>query len=126
MPCLVLFLVILVTLLRLSLLPSRHKLGYQWRYEVRNYLYLHGIHLDARELGASGDDLFNSQLSIECKNHREFHLSTWLDQTVNNATPAQLPILAVKRKGKGPADGYAILRVRDFAALLRYAGLADS
>lgn len=106
-------------------LPSTHKVGYQWRYEVRNYFYRHSIHLEARELGAAGDDLFNDSLSIECKNHREWQLSTWLDQTVKNAG-SKFPILTVKRKGKGVAEGYAIMRMSDLVALLVYAARADS
>lgn len=65
---------------------------------------------------------------IQCKNQKRFDLSGWLDDTVEQAERKgkddTLPILVVKRPGKGVkqlGETYAVMRLEDVAALLRMA-----
>jgi hypothetical protein len=69
------------------------------------------------------------QAIIQCKNRKRFDLSGWLDKSVQQAFVKDgengLPVLVVKRPGKGAAqlgETYAVMRLEDVAALLRAAG----
>ena len=72
---------------------------------------------------AMGDDAI-----VQCKNQKKFNLSGWLDDTVQQAATKSenaLPILVVKRPGKGVkqlGESYAVMRLEDVAVLLRLAG----
>lgn len=70
------------------------------------------------------------QAIFQCKNHKKFSLSDWLNDTVEQAQQGEvghnaLPVLIVKRPGIGEAkigDSYAILRLEDLSSLLKEAG----
>jgi hypothetical protein len=63
------------------------------------------------------------QLCIQCKNQKQFKLSEWLNDTVDQATRLDkaLPALVVKRPGKGEkalGDSYVVMRLDDFIDLI--------
>lgn len=64
---------------------------------------------------------------IQCKNDKSFNFSGWLNDTVEQAGRLNdaVPVLVVKRKGKGDkavGDSYAVMRLDDLVALLQEAG----
>lgn len=63
---------------------------------------------------------------FQCKNQKSFNLSSWLNDTVEQAKMAgnAVPILVVKRPGKGEkalGDSYALMRLEDLVDLLNEA-----
>lgn len=70
------------------------------------------------------------QAVIQCKNHKKFDLSGWLDDVTVQAQQEEvghnaLPVLVVKRPGVGEASigkTYAILTLEDLSSLLKEAG----
>jgi hypothetical protein len=64
-----------------------------------------------------------SEVAVQCKNQKSFKLSEWLDATVEQAKNLRegLPILVVKRAGKGAkalGDSYVVMRLDDVIRLL--------
>lgn len=60
---------------------------------------------------------------IQCKNDRSFNFSGWLNDTVEQAErlSGALPVLVVKRQGKGAksvGESYAVMRLDDLIDLL--------
>lgn len=70
------------------------------------------------------------QSIIQCKNHKTFHLSGWLNDAVTQAAMTKvggnaLPVVVFKRPGVGTktlGNTYALLRLEDLADLLKDAG----
>lgn len=67
------------------------------------------------------------KVAFQCKNHKQFALSSWLNDTVEQAARLDnaVPALVVKRSGKGKAavgDTYAVMRLSDLVDLLKAAG----
>jgi len=67
-----------------------------------------------------------TEVAIQCKNQKSFKLSEWLNDTVTQASklPKGLPLLVVKRPGKGAAalgESYAVMRLEDMVTLLKSA-----
>lgn len=69
------------------------------------------------------------QAIIQCKNHKKFNLSGWLNDAVAQAQQEAvggnaLPIVVAKRPGVGEknlGETYAILRLEDLSTLLKEA-----
>ena len=72
----------------------------------------------------------NRQAIVQCKNQRQFNLSGWLNDTVQQAKQDAvgnnaLPIVVFKRPGIGEknlGETYALMRLEDIASLLKEAG----
>ena len=67
-----------------------------------------------------------TEVAIQCKNQKSFKLSEWLNDTVLQASklPKGLPLLVVKRPGKGASalgESYAVMRLEDMVTLLKSA-----
>jgi Holliday junction resolvase len=104
---------------------------------IREYLNKQGFK-DARRValqggGDTGDingikhGLTGQKVAIQCKNQKAFNLSSWLNDTVEQAARLDdaLPVLVVKRPGKGVAavgDNYVVMRFDDLINLLKVAG----
>lgn len=63
------------------------------------------------------------KVAVQCKNQRAFQLSEWLNDTVEQAERLSdgLPVLVVKRQGKGAkaiGESYAVMRLDDLVSLL--------
>lgn len=67
------------------------------------------------------------KVAVQCKNQKQFALSSWLNDTVEQASKLgnAVPALVVKRPGKGKTsvgDTYAVMRLSDLVELLKAAG----
>jgi len=67
-----------------------------------------------------------AEVAIQAKNQKAFKLSEWLNDTVKQASKLHMgiPLLVVKRPGKGAAavgDSYAVMRLEDMLLLLKEA-----
>jgi Holliday junction resolvase len=85
---------------------------------------IHGVEQTIHSLGGV---TIVRKACIQCKNQKTFKLSEWLNDTVEQATRLDdaLPILVVKRPGKGDkalGDSYAVMRLSDIIAILKDAG----
>lgn len=104
---------------------------------VKDYLNSAGFrdaHRTALKSGADTGDIngirngnTGSQVAIQCKNHKTYNLSGWLNDTVEQAARLDggVPVLIVKRAGKGKSavgDNYAVMRLDDLVDLLKVAG----
>jgi hypothetical protein len=66
-------------------------------------------------------------VAVQCKNQRQFQLSQWLNDTVEQASRlgGAVPALVVKRPGKGEkalGESYVVMRLEDLTDLLIEAG----
>ena len=103
---------------------------------VKDYLVSEGFTHAHRPALSGGNDtgdingIANAsgrKVAVQCKNQRQFALSSWLNDTVEQAERLghAVPALVVKRPGKGKAavgDTYAVMRLGDLVALLKEAG----
>ena len=104
---------------------------------VKDYLNTVGFrdaHRTALKSGADTGDingirngLTGTQVAIQCKNQKSHNLSGWLNDTVEQAARLEdgLPVLVVKRAGKGKAavgDNYVVMRLDDLIRLLKVGG----
>lgn len=67
------------------------------------------------------------KVAVQCKNQRQFQLSQWLNDTVEQASRlgGAVPALVVKRPGKGEkalGESYVVMRLEDLTDLLIEAG----
>ena len=101
---------------------------------IKNYLVENGFE-EARRAALEGaedkGDIHGIQqrttlrkVCIQCKNDKSFNFSGWLNDTVEQAgrLGKALPLLVVKRKGKGEkalSDSYVVMRLGDMVDLLR-------
>jgi len=110
--------------------------GTSFETTVRTYLNSVGfLNAERTVLKASGDtgDIngiknpeTGQQVAVQCKNQKKFDLSSWLNATVEQAARLNdaLPVLVVKRPGKGVAavgDNYVVMRLEDLVSLLKEA-----
>lgn len=103
---------------------SRRK-GRVWENAVVRWLREHGFpwvkhneYLDASE----GDILNIEGWSIECKNHKEMKLSSWVDQAATQAAEAGVERYAVVIKRPRTTDvgqAYVVMPLEVFAAWLQ-------
>jgi hypothetical protein len=97
--------------------------GTRWRREVQRFLDGIGYSTEARAWMEPGDDITARrgmlELSVECKDHRAFNPSAWVDQAERNAPAGAIPVVFAHRLGKAAVeDAYVILSGRAFAELL--------
>jgi hypothetical protein len=99
---------------------------------IKNYLNDKGFKKAHRTALTGGDDAGDihgierpdgHKAILQCKNHKKYDLSGWLDDTVEQAARANdaVPALVVKRAGKGEkavGDSYVVMRLSDFVELL--------
>ena len=116
--------------------PSKQK-GTAFETLIRDYLRMVGFRA-AHRVALSGNQdtgdingIFNPstgrEVAVQCKNQKTFKLSEWLNGTVEQARKLDnaVPLLAVKRPGKGAQsldDTYAVMRLCDLVCLLQEAG----
>lgn len=118
--------------------------GTAFETQIVNYLHAKGFRKAYRPATSGGLDTgdinglsrekdyypHTRQAIIQCKNHKAFSLSTWLNDAVQQAKQDKvgnnaLPIVVFKRPGVGAkslGDTYALLRLEDLADLLKDAG----
>jgi hypothetical protein len=103
---------------------------------IKDYLIGEGfIHAHRPALSGTNDTgdingVANSagrKVTFQCKNQKQFALSSWLNDTVEQAARLgnAVPALVVKRPGKGKTalgDTYAVMRLSDLIDLLKSAG----
>ena len=104
--------------------PSKAK-GSRWEAQVRDYFRAFFGWAERIPAGATLDrgdvTLAGVPVCIEAKNAQRMELAQWVDEAVVEArhAGARWPVVIAHRKGRGQvADGYAIMRVADFADLL--------
>lgn len=57
---------------------------------------------------------------IDCKARNRFDLGGWLDElTIEAAVNTLVPVVVVKRYGKGAARAYAVMELQAFAEVMR-------
>jgi hypothetical protein len=83
---------------------------------------------DTGDINGISNKQSGKEVAVQCKNQRKINLSGWLDDTVDQASKIaedSLPALVVKRVGKGEkavGETYVVMRLSDFATLLKEAG----
>lgn len=101
---------------------------------IKEYLWSKGFKKARRSALAGAEDTGdihglespNRPVCIQCKNDRSFNFSGWLNDTVTQAERLgdALPVLVVKRQGKGAksvGESYAVMRLDDLVSLLEEA-----
>ena len=116
--------------------PAKQK-GTSFETLIKDFLNSNGFpnaHRTALKSGADTGDIngirhcsSDKQVTVQCKNQKAHNLSGWLNDTVEQAARLgdALPVLVVKRAGKGKAavgDSYAVMRLDDLISLLKEAG----
>lgn len=111
--------------------------GTSFEVLVRDYLINKGFIHAHRPALSGGNDTGDvngiarktdmRKVAVQCKNQRQFQLSQWLNDTIEQAGRLGngLPVLVVKRVGKGEkalGESYAVLRLEDLVQLLEDAG----
>lgn len=118
---------------------NKHKAkGTAFETLVVNYLKEQGFE-NARRTALAGEndagdihgvtqktEVPNREMAIQCKNQKSFKLSEWLNATVEQASklPRGIPLLIVKRPGKGEkalGESYAIMPLEELLKLLKEA-----
>ena len=103
---------------------AERRKGTAWEQAVARWLRESGTvpHAECAPRGESqnhGDIWGAPHLYIEAKNARGLDLSGWLDKAMSLAA-GRLPILVIKRKGKGDTgEAYVVARLADIAPYLR-------
>lgn len=110
--------------------------GTSFEVLVRDYLILRGFKKAHRPALSGGNDTGDingianletfRNVAIQCKNQKTMKLSEWLNDTVDQAErlDGAVPALVVKRVGKGEkalGESYVVMRLQDFADLLKEA-----
>lgn len=72
-----------------------------------------------RGIRDAGDIAGIPGLVVECKNERKITLSLYLDELLSEVAeaPEDWGVVALKRRGKSVNEGYAVMRLEDFARL---------
>lgn len=98
--------------------------GTNWARKVATLLRPLGF-VQRRAWRDAGDDMTLTLprglvLSIECKDHRVYAFSEWVNQAVRQAKAGEIPVVVAHRFGKAnAADGYVVLRGEDFVRLIK-------
>jgi hypothetical protein len=107
--------------------------GTSFEVLVRDYLISKGFIHAHRPALSGGNDTGDvngiarrstlRKVAVQCKNQKQFQLSQWLNDTVEQATRLgnAVPALVVKRQGKGEkalGETYVVMRLDDFIDLL--------
>ena len=88
----------------------------QWWAESHTVVETGGSGLDSGDLLVLG----TPNIAVEVKDQARLDLSGWLDQAVRQAPAGSVPVVQVKRRGRGSAgEAYVVLRAEDFRRLLR-------
>ena len=110
--------------------------GTSFEVLIRDYLISKGFIHAHRPALSGGNDTGDinglarrstlRKVAVQCKNQKQFQLSQWLNDTVEQAERLNgaLPVLVVKRAGKGEKaldDTYVVMRLGDLVDLLREA-----
>lgn len=113
-------------------MSNKHKAkGTSFETLIKEYLWSKGFTKARRTaLAGAGDtgdvngiENDKRQVCIQCKNDKSFNFSGWLNDTVQQAErlSGALPVLVVKRQGKGAkavGESYAVMRLDDLVDLL--------
>ena len=106
--------------------------GSQWERDVVKYLNENGFPLVERRYGAGAQadkgDVNGIQMVLECKNLKAITLSTIMDELEAEVANSHFDtgFAPVKRRGKGVAEGYAVLPMKYMVRLLLDAGYGES
>ena len=99
--------------------------GSTWERECAEYLRPVFPQVErAPRWGANdkGDLVGTGVFTVEAKNTKTLALSTFLDEAIveaANVGPGQIPVVFIKRRGKGVAEGYAVFRISDARRMMR-------
>ena len=102
--------------------------GSQFERDVVKFLNENGFPLVERRYGAGAQkdvgDLTGIQLVVECKNLKTITLASIMDETQREVENSRFDVglAVVKRRGKGPSEAYAVMRLADMAKILKDAG----
>ncbi len=67
-----------------------------------------GIHDDGGDLDTGGQGLV-----IECKDHGQWRVQHWFEQTEAKCREGERPLLLLKRRQRTTADGLVVVRMGD-------------
>lgn len=101
--------------------------GSTWERECAEYLRPVFPQVErAPRWGANdkGDLTGTGIFTVEAKNCKAITLSTFMDEAkveANNVGPGQIPVVFIKRKGKGVAEGYAVTTIEHMSRLMHLA-----
>ena len=100
--------------------------GSVYRKAVEDFLRLAGYATRFRPIGVPGDDVTAEgdwhTLSVEAKNHKSITLSGFIDQAEGNAADHEIPVVAIKRRGRADVeDHYFVMTGRAFLRLVQSA-----
>ena len=114
-------------------MSTTHRKGSRWRHAVDDWLIDAGFTTSVRGIGWAGDDILARlasstgapplALSVECKNHKEIRLASFVDQAAESAhcypDETCLPIVVCHRPGRASVDdGYVIMSGATFVDLV--------
>lgn len=101
---------------------NNHAKGSHWRRRIEVALQSNGYATTFRGIGLPGDDITvhsDPPLSIEAKNHANYSIADWVDQSLRQAPAGSIPVVWAHRRGRSRAeDGYVILTGENFLRLL--------
>lgn len=107
-------------------MPNPHKRrGTAWERAVCDYLREEMPDPDIRRVAQTGHkdegDVHAAPFVLECKSVGKIDLAGFMDQAVAEAANAGLPygVAVVKRRGRGVAEGYAVMRLQEFRDIIR-------
>lgn len=98
--------------------------GATWERECAEYLRPVFPQVErAPRWGANdkGDLVGTGVFTVEAKNTKALTLSTFMDEAkveAANVGPGQIPVVFIKRRGKGVAEGYAVTTIEHFRTLM--------
>lgn len=99
--------------------------GSQWERDVVKYLQENGFPLAERRYGAGlredKGDIRGVPVTLECKNHAQISLSTFLDEAILEAKHAgtKLGAAVIKRRNKGTKDAYVVMSLEQYVELMK-------
>lgn len=76
-----------------------------------------------------GDLTGTGIFTVECKNTKAINLAQFIEEARTeafNVGPEQLGVAIIKRRGKGVAEGYAVMRLEDWRKLAAIAGVTTT
>ena len=107
--------------------PQKRK-GTRFESEIRDWLaQVTGRRVERIPAGATldrGDLTGLDGVAIECKAVQKIELASITDEAVTeaaNVSDLTLGVAIIKRRGRGPADAYAVMKLEHWAELYRRA-----